>query len=59
MLKRAVFILKKENAVQEMQALINDLKVHHVEVHQTEAVDSEDTLYITDCESCQKKLHAE
>lgn len=59
MLKRAVFILKKENAAQEMQALINDLKAHHVEVHQTEAADSEGTLYITDCALCQKKLHAE
>ena len=59
MLKRAVFILKKENAAQEMQALVNDLKAHHVEVYQTETVDSEGTLYITDCALCQKKLHAE
>ena len=42
MLKRAVFILKKENAVQEMQTLINDLKAHHVEAHQIEVIDRDD-----------------
>ena len=71
MLKRAVFILKKENAAQEMQALINDLKAHHVEVVDRDGVTMEDwlqiclseksegTLYITDCALCQKKLHVE
>ena len=42
MLKRAVFILKKENAAQEMQALINELKAHHVEAHQIEVIDRDD-----------------
>ena len=71
MLKRAVFILKKENAEQEMQVLINDLKVHHVEAVDRDDATPEDwlqmclsekpegTLYITDCALCQKKLYAE
>ena len=71
MLKRAVFILKKENAAQEMQELINDLKAHHAEVVDREnaameewlekclSEKAEGTLYITDCAHCQKKLYAE
>ena len=71
MLKRAVFILKKENAEQEMQELISDLTAHHVEavdrgditieewLQKCLSEKSEGTLYITDCALCQKKLHAE
>ncbi len=71
MLKRAVFILKKENAEKEMQALINDLKAHQIEAVDRDDVTLEEwlqkclsekpegTLYITDCALCQKKLHAE
>lgn len=71
MLKRAVFILKKENAAQDMQALINDLKAHHVEavdrgditieewLQRCLSEKPEETLYITDCALCRKKLYAE
>ena len=71
MLKRAVFVLKKENAAQEMQELISDLIAHHVEAVDRDGATieewlqkclsekSEGTLYITDCALCQKKLHAE
>ncbi|MCM1386025.1 MAG: GNAT family N-acetyltransferase [Bacillus sp. (in: Bacteria)] len=75
MLKRVAFILKKENALQEMRALLEDIKKHQAkadilsymendnDMEETAAWMQEcltsgtkETLYVTDCADCHKKL---
>ncbi|MCM1253555.1 MAG: GNAT family N-acetyltransferase [Clostridium sp.] len=85
MLKRVAFIFRKENALQEMQALLEDIKRHRAEADifrymgtgtdeeeptewmQEEPVEwmqecltsgAEETLYVTDCADCHKKLQS-